>query len=185
MKRPLLINDFATAVPPEFPYIKVKFDFLFYLRRLIYEEGLPNIWGNAQIFNHIQYEEAVTKIWLCNRSLLNFLVQYMRKIFFFFISVDWALFSTPPCQGHPLWGKNIEIWRVRKLQIRVRGKVVCALSRSLTRPLHQTPPRPTTEKPQAKGLARIGVWPQLTWRRWIGFMHAIPPGRGCSAASCW
>ncbi len=45
------------------------------------------IWGKAQIFSHIQYEEAVIHIWLCNRSLLNFLIQYMRKIFFSFLSV--------------------------------------------------------------------------------------------------
>ncbi len=32
------------------------------------------IWGNAQIFIHIQYEEAVSHIWLCKCSILNFLI---------------------------------------------------------------------------------------------------------------
>ncbi len=42
----------------EFPDIWGKFDFLFYQC----EERLPNIWGNAQIFHHIRYEEAVSRI---------------------------------------------------------------------------------------------------------------------------
>jgi hypothetical protein len=50
-----------------------------------YEEGLPNIWGNAQIFFNIQYEEAVSHIWICNCSILNFLV-YEENFIFFFIS---------------------------------------------------------------------------------------------------
>jgi hypothetical protein len=33
------------------------------------------------------YEEAASHIWLCNRSLLNFLKQYIRKILFSFLSV--------------------------------------------------------------------------------------------------
>ncbi len=53
---------------------------------VIYEEGLPNILGNAQIFNHILYEEAVCHIWLCNCSILNFLI-YEKNLIFFFISV--------------------------------------------------------------------------------------------------
>ncbi len=41
--------------------------------KVIYEEGLPNIWGNTQIFTI--YEEAFSHIYS------------MRKIFFFFIRV--------------------------------------------------------------------------------------------------
>ncbi len=33
------------------------------------------------------YEEAVSHIWLCNGPFLNFLIQYMRKILFYFLSV--------------------------------------------------------------------------------------------------
>ncbi len=75
-----------------------KKNFLIYCIRtfrceVIYEEGLPNIWGNAQIFSPIQYEEAVSHIWLCNRALLDFHI-YEENIVFFLISVyklyDWV-----------------------------------------------------------------------------------------------
>ncbi len=46
-----------------------------------YEEGLPNIWGNAQIFSHIWGSS-----WLCNCSLLDFLI-YEENFVFFFICV--------------------------------------------------------------------------------------------------
>ncbi len=62
-----------------------------YMRKgfLIYEEGLPNIWGSAQIFSY--YKEAVKHIWLCTRSLLKFLKLYLRKNQFSFSSVfDWS-----------------------------------------------------------------------------------------------
>ncbi len=94
---------------------------------------------------------------------------YMRKFSFLFYQRRLNLVLYASVSGPSSLGKNIEIWRVRKLQIRVRGKVVCALSRSLTRPLHQNPPRPTTEKPQARGLDPIGVWRRGdelgAWRR--------------------
>ncbi len=50
------------------------------------EEGLPNIWGNAQIFSYIQYEEAV-HIWLCNCSFR--ISSYMRKILFLMYFQKW------------------------------------------------------------------------------------------------
>ncbi len=54
------------------------------------------IWENAQIFNHIYYEEAVSHIWLCNRSHLN--SWYIRKIWFSFLSVwHWLLFLISDC----------------------------------------------------------------------------------------
>ncbi len=58
--------------------IKKKRKFSSYIRKLKwdrlqshiqYEEGLPR-----QIFSHILYEEAVSHIWLCNHSLLDFLI---------------------------------------------------------------------------------------------------------------
>jgi hypothetical protein len=55
-------------------------------------------------------EEAVSHIWLCNRSL-GFPYMYMRKFFFFFICVgrlDLALFSTF-CEGE---GKILFDWIV-------------------------------------------------------------------------
>jgi hypothetical protein len=62
-------NVFCSLIPYVTP-IKKKKKFSSYIRKsdrigckVIYEEELPNIWGNAQIFNHI---------WLCNRSLLLF-----------------------------------------------------------------------------------------------------------------
>ena len=74
--------------------------------KVIYEEGLPTIWGNAQIYTiHTVYEEAVSHTWLCNRSLLDFLILYMR-IFFFFVSV-WSLwnpeFSCTVCRERWWW----------------------------------------------------------------------------------
>ncbi len=47
-------------------------------------ERLPNIWGNAQIFPI--YEEAISHIWLCNCSTLNFLI-YEENLISFIISV--------------------------------------------------------------------------------------------------
>ncbi len=50
-------------------------------RHTVYEEGLPNMWGNAQIIPQIcggRYDFATAKLWI---SL------YMRKIWFFFISL--------------------------------------------------------------------------------------------------
>jgi hypothetical protein len=61
--------------------IKKKTKFSSYIRdldgigcKVIYDEGLPNIWGNIYI-------------WLCTRSV--FIFFYMRKIFFSFLSVHW------------------------------------------------------------------------------------------------
>ncbi len=48
-------------------------------------KAIPNIWENAQIYSHI-YEEAVSHIWLFNRSLLYFLI-YEEQFVFVFISV--------------------------------------------------------------------------------------------------
>ncbi len=73
--------------------IKKKEKFSSYIRNsegigceVIYKEGLPNIWRNAQIFNHIwglrrplvMYDFATDPIWT---SL------YMKKIWFSFLSV--------------------------------------------------------------------------------------------------
>ncbi len=64
--------------------IKNKIKFTSYIRnsewsscKVIYEEGLPNIWGNAQIF-----KEAVGHIWLCNWSILNFLIYQENFLFY-------------------------------------------------------------------------------------------------------
>ncbi len=54
--------------------------------KVIHEEGLPNIWGKAQIFPHI-YQEAVSHIWLCNCSVLNFLIDEEHLIFFFSVCI--------------------------------------------------------------------------------------------------
>jgi hypothetical protein len=51
----------------------------------IYEEGLPIIYKEMRKYLVI-YEEAVSQIWLCNRSILNFLI-YEENLIFFFISV--------------------------------------------------------------------------------------------------
>ncbi len=48
--------------------------------KVIYEEWLPDIWGNAN-------EEAVSHLWLCNCSILNFLI-YEENFIVFFISVE-------------------------------------------------------------------------------------------------
>ncbi len=56
--------------------------------KVIYEEGLPNIWGNAQKYLTID-EEAVSHMWICNCSLLKFLIY--EEIFFFFLS-DYSQF---------------------------------------------------------------------------------------------
>jgi hypothetical protein len=40
--------------------------------KVIYEEGLPNIWENARIFSHIQYKEAVGHLPLLLPSCLFF-----------------------------------------------------------------------------------------------------------------
>ncbi len=44
------------------------------------------MWGNAQIFSHTVYEEAVSHIWLCSRSLLDFLIY--EENFFFSVCVN-------------------------------------------------------------------------------------------------
>ncbi len=53
--------------------------------KVIYEEGLPYIWGNAQIFSPDTYEEVVSHIWLCTRYI--WISLYVRKISFLFLSV--------------------------------------------------------------------------------------------------
>ncbi len=58
------------------------------------EEGLPNIWGNAQIFPHVLYKEDVIRIWLCNCFILN-LHMCEENLIFFFISVQAA--ASHPC----------------------------------------------------------------------------------------
>ncbi len=80
--------------------IKKKIKFSSYIRKFRLEQlqshiwgiedwgGLPNIRGNAQKMPYIQHEEAVSHIWLCNCSTLNFPIMYMsRKIWFSFLSV--------------------------------------------------------------------------------------------------
>ncbi len=58
--------------------------------KVIFE--LPNLWGNAQIFNHTYC--AVSHIWpFCTRSLLNFLA-YEENFILFFISVHLGQIST-------------------------------------------------------------------------------------------
>ncbi len=58
------------------------------LCKVIYEEGLPNIWGNAQIFHHIHMRRPLVIYDLAWHPIpLNFLILYMRKILFSFISV--------------------------------------------------------------------------------------------------
>ncbi len=64
--------------------IKKKIKFSSFIRKFVYEEGLPNVWGNAQIFPHIW--GAVSHIWLCNCSILNFLI-IEENLILFFISV--------------------------------------------------------------------------------------------------
>ncbi len=66
-----------------FPHIWVNSDGREVAKLYLYEERLPNIWGNAKIFNHIWGDRL--SIWLCNRSLLNF--SNSRKIQFSFLSV--------------------------------------------------------------------------------------------------
>ncbi len=77
---------------------KKKIKFLIYKEiqsgAVMYEEGLPNIWGNAQIFPI--YEEAVSHIWLCNCSTLKVLI-YEENLIFFFFSV-WTIADYRPDQ---------------------------------------------------------------------------------------
>ncbi len=47
---------------------------------VIYEEGLPNIWGMRKYFPI--YVEAVSQIWLCNCSILNFLIPHEVNLIF-------------------------------------------------------------------------------------------------------
>jgi hypothetical protein len=45
-----------------------------------YGEGLPNIWGNGQIFNHIHLS------YMTSQPIPSDISLYMRKIFFSFLS---------------------------------------------------------------------------------------------------
>ncbi len=55
-------------------------------------KGLPNIWGNVQIFNH---EEAASQIWLCTWSFWISLYVYEENFLFFFINVS-LYYADPP-----------------------------------------------------------------------------------------
>ncbi len=101
--------------------------------KVIYEEGLPIIWGRSKYFTI--YEEAVSHIWLCAWS--PWISLYRRKILFYFLSVCWLhflLFSKPNtysvCLPSP-WvpvkqckafsftffqKKNVQIWKFFKLR---------------------------------------------------------------------
>ncbi len=46
------------------------------------------MWGNEQIFSHTLCEEAVSHIWLCNRSLLDFLIYEENSVFFFISATE-------------------------------------------------------------------------------------------------
>ncbi len=69
--------------------------------KVIYEEELPNVWGNAQIF-HYTYEEAVSHIWLCTRSL-EFPNIWGKFYFIFYQCTVFLLFLTSKihCPPHP------------------------------------------------------------------------------------
>ncbi len=67
---------------------KKKIKFSSYIRKfscsVIYEVGLPNIWGNAQIFHHV-YEEAGSHIYdFATASFLNFLIYIWGQFYFLF-----------------------------------------------------------------------------------------------------
>jgi hypothetical protein len=52
----------------------------------MYDEGLPNILGNEQIFPHEEVISYVRLCIVCNCSILNFLI-YEENFIFLFISV--------------------------------------------------------------------------------------------------
>ncbi len=53
------------------------------------EEGLPNtVYEEMRKYLTI-YLEAISHVWLCNCSILNFLM-YEENLIFFFISVEWT-----------------------------------------------------------------------------------------------
>ena len=76
--------------------IKKKIEFFSYMRKFRREQlqshvwgRLSNIWGNAQIFSHKFGGRYSYTVWLCNCSLLNFLI-YEENFILFFISVPLA-----------------------------------------------------------------------------------------------
>ncbi len=73
-------RNFSNIAPSRTDKKKTKFSSYIKEIQMGYEEGFPNIRGNAQI-----YGEAVSHIWLWTRSLLNFLI-YEENYIFFFIS---------------------------------------------------------------------------------------------------
>ncbi len=74
---------------------KLKFSSYIRIFRVIYEEGLPIIYEEMRKYFPI-YEETVNHIWLCNCSILNFLILYMRKILFYFLSLKGLMLSFSP-----------------------------------------------------------------------------------------
>ncbi len=58
-----------------------------------------NIWGNALKYLP-KYEEAVSHIWLCNCSTLNFLI-YEENFILFFISVRRTVMGVEPKRKEP------------------------------------------------------------------------------------
>jgi hypothetical protein len=77
---PLSSHLHSNNPTPTSPLKKTKFSS--YIRKfrwdrgckVIFEEGFPNIWGNAQIFNHLQftYEEAVSQDFITEEHFILF-----------------------------------------------------------------------------------------------------------------
>ncbi len=74
------------------PHTDKKENKILYIRKFRWDRLQSHIWGRAplhmrkcqNIYPYIRvYEEAVSHIWLCNRSLLNFLIDEENFIFFF------------------------------------------------------------------------------------------------------
>ncbi len=89
----------ASAHPPGYSnaLIKKKIKFSSYIRKYRVEQLQSHIWGFIQegllniVYEEMRkyfpvYEEAVSHIWLCNCSILNF-PTYEKNLTFFFISV--------------------------------------------------------------------------------------------------
>ncbi len=106
--------------------------------KVIHEEGLPYIMYEEMCKNLILHEEAVSHIWLCNCSILNFLMHIWETFDFLFLSLysiqgllliestslltywytivlytnnlhDYWLFSVNFCLQEILWDKNLTV----------------------------------------------------------------------------
>ncbi len=75
------------------------------------QKELPNMWGNAQLFNHLWICRSSYTVWLCNRSLLNFLIYEENLIAGYFTLVSGPL--ALPSMGL-VWGGRAGFRMIRQ-----------------------------------------------------------------------